>query len=913
MSILDKFSALVSRSTGLILVLGILLTGLAVTRIVDPVSGEMHLEIDPSANRLLSEDNAARIFYDRVRRMFGSDETLVITLTSDDIFTTGNFRRIDRITRRINDLESVHHVSSLSNALDIRSIDDGLDIAPFLENITDDPASVADIRRRVLGNPVYAGSLVSTAGDATALVVHFHDISDRQYIRSGLHRDISAIVEEERGDTAAWLTGAPHFKVAIIEILIHDLVWTPPLITLILAIVLAISFRTVLGVVVPLLTVGFGVIISLGLITALGYSLSMISVLVPPLLMILGLSYTVHVVSEYHQNRHSTDDRVELVRKTLREVVLPVILTGLTTIAGFLALIANPITAVREFGILSSIGVVIITLMSITFTPALLGFLDRGRPAAEGAAAPGTRAFDRFADRIALFDLRNRTRIFTLSGALFAVALLGMSHIRVSTDFMDSFAADSEVRQAFEVVNNKLGGANPLYIVVEGNRTNAFKEPANLLLLRELQDWLEAQPQIGGTTSVADYLMLVNQAFNDNNPDFYRIPESRTLITQLLFLSANEELDRIVDSRYQTTNIILRSRTIQSDDMSALIAQINGRLAELPGHLTATVTGNPVLINETLSEIVVGQARSVGLALVIVYAILSLMFTSMRIGFVALIPNILPVVVYFGSLGFFGISLNPSTSLIAPMVLGIAIDDTIHYFARFSREVRRYADDRKATIAALKAVGRPVTYTSIGLCLGFLVLTTSDLSMQVEVGIMAAYALAVAWLGDFLLTPALCASVRITTLWDVLTLDLGEDPQKSIPLLNGLRTSQARIVAIMSRVIEVPAGQRIISDGETGKEMYVVIDGRLCTTIAGDHGPVELATHSRGDVVGEAGLFFETRTANVDTLEDSRLLCITQENLDRLSRRYPYIATKVFRNLNKVLASRLFTTTHRLT
>ena len=912
MRILDRVSGLVSRSTGLILLLTFLVTVLAAMRIVDPVTGEMHLEIDPSANRLLSGNNEARVFYDRVRRMFGSDETLVITLTSDNIFTAENFRRIDRITQRISDLGAVHHVASLTNALDIRSIDDGLDIAPFIENISDDPAAIDDVRRRVMGNPIYAGSLVSEAGDATALIVHFLDITDRDFIRSGLHADIRAIVEEERGDNTAWLTGAPHFKVAIIEILIHDLIWTPPVIALILAIVLALAFRTVLGVVAPLLTVGSGVIISLGLITALGYSLSMISALVPPLLMILGLSYSVHVVSEYHQQRHSTGDRIALVRMTLREVLLPVILTGLTTIAGFIALIVNPITAVREFGILSSIGVVIITLLSITFTPALLKFLDRGAAGKDTRPSRGPGAFDRFVDRIALFDLRHRRRIFTVSGALLVLALLGMNQIRVSTDFMDSFDAGSGVRQAFGIVNEKLGGANPLYIVVEGGHPNTFKEPENLQQLRELQDWLEAQPEIGGTTSVADYVMLVNQAFNDNSPDFHRIPGDRTLITQLLFLSANEELDRIVDSRYQTTNIIVRSSAIRSEDMSELIARINDRLAALPGQLTATVTGNPVLINETLNDIVVGQARSVGLALVIVYGILSLMFMSLRIGFIALIPNVLPVMVYFGSLGFFGISLNPSTSLIAPMVLGIAIDDTIHYFSRFNREVRRLADDRKATIAALKAVGRPVTYTTIGLCLGFLVLTSSELSMQVQVGIMAAWALAVAWLCDFLLTPALCASVRITTLWDVLTLDLGENPQESIPLLHGLRKSQARIVAIMSRVVEVPAGQRIITDGETGRELYVVIDGKLRTTITGEHGPVELATHTRGEVVGEAGLFFETRTANVDTVEDSRLLRITQENLDRLSRRYPYIATKVFRNLNKVLATRLFTTTHRL-
>jgi hypothetical protein len=468
------------------------------------------------------------------------------------------------------------------------------------------------------------------------------------------------------------------------------------------------------------------------------------------------------------------------------------------------------------------------------------------------------------------------------------------------------------VRTSFYAVNERLGGAQPFYIVIEGNHRDAFKEPHNLQALEDLQEWLVAQPEIGGSASIVDYVKLVSKALHDNDPAFYAIPDNRRLITQLLFLSSNDELERIVDSRYQTTSLLVLSRVVDSVDIAALVKRIDNRLAQLPEHLQATVTGNPVLITKTLSSIIVGQARSVGMALLIVYVILSLMFMSQRVGFIALIPNIIPITIYFGSLGFFGISLNPSTSLIAPMVLGIAIDDTIHYFARFNWGIRRFANDRKATINALKTVGRPVTYTSVGLCLGFLVLMTSDLRMQVEVGIMAAWALAIAWLCDFFLTPALCASVRITTLWDVLTLDLGTRPQESIPLLNGLRNSQARIVALMSRIIQVPAGRRLITAGEKGAEMYVVIDGKLQTSFEGEHGRVQLATQSRGDVVGEAGLFYKERTADVDTLEDSRLLCLTQENLERLSRRYPYIATKVFRNLNRVLAARLFRTTHRL-
>ena len=914
MRFITKIAGLVSRHTGLTLALILALTTLALTAIIDPLTGQMRLNIDPSANRLFSENMSSKQFYDKTRQLFGSDETLIITVASDDIFTPECINTIRNITDRINDIDTVHNVLSLSSAVDIRSIDDDLDISPFLADFDEGTADLDAIRKRIMGNTLYAGNLVSEAGDATALVVYFNDISDRDYIRGGIHDRISAIVEEEQGNTEIFMTGSPYFKYAMVELLVDDLIWTPPLITIILIIVLAFSFRTVPGVIAPLLTVGIGVIMTLGTITTLGYSLSMISVLVPPLLMILGFSYSVHVTSEYHQQRLKPDSKDTVILQTLKHMTLPVTLTGLTTIAGFIALMANPITAVKEFGVFAAIGVVYITVLSITFTPALLKVLDRNPGTWTTArTTPYGIGFDRFVDRIALFDLNYRRQIFVAFGILFLLALVGITQIHVSTESITNFRKDSDVRKGFDVVNEKLGGANHFYIVVEGEHPDTFKDPKNLETLRELQEWLQQQPEVGGTVSVADYLMLINQAFNDNDPAFYAIPESKRLITQLLFLSSSDELDRIVDSRFKTTNIVVRSRVINSDKMSAFLERINSHLEKLPEHLTPVITGNPVLISETLTDIIVGQARSVGLALIFVYAILTVMFMSQRIGFVALLPNIIPVAVYFGSLGFFGISLNPSTSLIAPMVLGIAIDDTIHYFSRFNREVHRHADDRKATLLAMKAVGRPVTFTSIGLVLGFLVLMTSDLRMQVHVGMMASYALAVAWLSDFFLTPALCASVRFTTLWDALTLDLGDNPQESIPLLKGLKTSQARIVALMAKVTKVPQGKRIINAGNEADEMYVVIEGRLKTSIQGDEGRIELATHERGDVVGECGLFFEERTADVDVVEDSRLLCLTQENLDRLSRRYPYIATKVFRNLNKILATRLSATTHRLT
>jgi CRP-like cAMP-binding protein len=184
--------------------------------------------------------------------------------------------------------------------------------------------------------------------------------------------------------------------------------------------------------------------------------------------------------------------------------------------------------------------------------------------------------------------------------------------------------------------------------------------------------------------------------------------------------------------------------------------------------------------------------------------------------------------------------------------------------------------------------------------------------MQAQVGAMASFALLVAWLSDFFLTPALCCRLKIATLWDVLTLDLGRTPQDSILLFKGLTNFQARVIARMANIMVVKSGERLIEVGESGKDMYTVIDGKLQASIDSDRGKISLDTLVRGDTFGEAGLFFATRTANVDVLEDARLVCITRENLDTLKRRYPGIAAQMFSNLNEILSTRLVHATERL-
>jgi hypothetical protein len=281
------------------------------------------------------------------------------------------------------------------------------------------------------------------------------------------------------------------------------------------------------------------------------------------------------------------------------------------------------------------------------------------------------------------------------------------------------------------------------------------------------------------------------------------------------------------------------------------------------------------------------------------------MFTSARAGLLATLPNLIPITVYFGTLGLLHISLNPTTSLIACIVLGIAVNDTVHFLARFNADARAQGSERGAIASALAAVLRPITLATLALCLGFLVFAGSELRNQAQFGLLSAWTLLCAWFADMTLTPALGSRLRIVTLWDLLRLDLGRSPQHTIPLLSGLSTRQARLFALLSRLESVAPGARLIQEGDVARDIYVIIEGTVQASVERNGELKKLATMGRGAVIGEAGYFGQRRTASVDALTPARVLRFNSQDLENLRLRHPRVAATVYRNLNRIQAERI--------
>jgi predicted RND superfamily exporter protein len=903
--------------------IAVILTVLGITvffclRIANPFSGEVRLRIDPSFDAILPDDDANRLYYEWVKEEFGDDQSLIIALVVDDVFSLDNLRMIHEVSGLLEEAEGVDYVTSLATANHIRSVSDGIETQPFLEEVPETAEEAERLRAEVQGNPVYAGNLVSPDSRATAFVVYVDDTPEQEFNSRGLDLRMLEIAEEASGGAEAFISGTAYMRAANSRVLRADLLSMLPTVIVIMAAIALFSFRSPRGVAIPLATILLSMLWTLGMMAEFDVPLNLVTTIIPILLLTVGFAYSVHVIADYYRALDQDAAEVEAeggpVAWALHHVAGPVLLTVLTTVVGFLSLTLSRFPTVREFGLVSVFGVITTAVLTLTFSPAILQLLGaparRTRDGRSAADPPDSTTGWLYS--LGHYSVNHRSGLLLAGSVVAVLSLWGLSRISVDTHLITNFSTQNPVRVHFEAINEHLEGARPFTIAIQTESDDSFVDPQNLRAVASLQQWLQEQPEIGGTTSFADYVRLLNRAFNDDDQEHLRIPDDPNLIKQLMLFADPDDLEDFVDSRYRNTLIKVRSNCRTTKEIGLLADRIEERLADLPEGLRGGVTGNTVVLAQSIDAIANGQIVSLSIALGFIYLVFVVLFTSFRMGLLALIPNALPILLFFGVLGLTGVPLNATTGLVACVVLGIAVDDTIHFMTRFNVEAREQADEKSGAIAALTAVGRPVTVTTIGLCLGFLVFTTGELRNQAEFGALAAFVLAAAWLVDVTITPALCSGMRIVTLWDMLNYDLGPDFQESIPIFHGLTKPQARITALLTRVEKRPRGAMLCRAGDVGDSLFVVIEGELRVSIqARDGRKVEIARAKRGDLVGEIGLYHGTRTADIEAATEVKLLRLDKDNLQRLHRRYPRIGGQVLWNLSEVMADRLAAATSR--
>ena len=866
------------------------------------------LQIKTSIYDLVIEDLPETARYSEFKKVFGSDEIIRVVVKAENVFDPTTFRKLEELVSTATEIEGVRRVISLPGIK--KDVDPGgtWSLDRFAAMVT--PAAI------------FRKNLISEDHKVSVLTLVLEDQADRDKVIQRAREMIAGASK----DLSLYQIGMPLVSEALANFTKKDFFSLPPITFLIISVLLFLLFRNLACLLLPLTCVVLALLWTFGLMALSKTPLSMLTMIVPVFLIAVGTAYCLHIGSEYLTAAQHTESSTEAAVSTFSLVSFPTALAVLTTVIGLGSLLVNRIVAIREFAIFSCFGMFSLLVIVLTFFPAALSIFPL--PKKRGNETKITpRLFDRFLDWVIDLDLHKQKVTLPVLGALVLFCIIGILRIRVETSPIEYFKRDTEVSRHFHDIYRDLSGSFPVNVVMTSEEGDYFEDPEHLGEIGTLQQFLETLPFVDKTVSFAEYMKLVNYAMNQFDPEFYTLPEEgfevRMLMNNYRIMLGDDMYSRFMNPELNKANILLFTHIASSRDFLKTRDHILAHVQEnFSKDLKWDVTGLGMVVSASSQLLTKGQVKSLSITVALVFAIMFMLFLSSKVGLIAIVPNLFPIVVVFGVMGWVGIELSMVTGLIASIAIGLAVDDTIHYLVRYNREFKNSLDDKLALRQTIKQVGRPIVFTTLTIGVGFSILALSSFKPTAIFGILMVITMFSALVGDLILLPSLMLHVELVTLWDLLRLKMGRDPHLGIPIFVGLTRTQAHYVLMAGALREFQAEEVLFRKGDPSDFMYAVLSGEMDVVdpvmVDGQpdaSGTARFVTRLKaGDLLGEMGFIRSVpRSASVIATEPGELLQINWRMLKRLQWLYPPTAHKFFYNLITVLSDRLERSTDRLT
>ena len=370
-------------------------------------------------------------------------------------------------------------------------------------------------------------------------------------------------------------------------------------------------------------------------------------------------------------------------------------------------------------------------------------------------------------------NLRHQKAALSIIGGITLLGAIGVFFIEVETNPISFFKENTPVYRDFHDIYRDLSGSFPVHVVMKGPEPDFFEDPEHLMELSQLQKFLETLPGVDKSVSMADYLKLVNYASNHFESKFYALPEAsfeiRMLSNDFKMMLGEDMLTRFMSQDFSQANVLMLTHLSSSNEFLSMRERILAHVHEqFPKNIGWQVTGLGMVISDSSQQLTLGQIKSLALSLSLIFAIMVTLFVSFRVGLIALLPNIFPILVNFGIMGWFGIKLSMVTSMVASIAIGLAVDDTIHYLVRYNTEFKKDLDKDRAMRDTLLGIGKPIIYSTLTLCLGVCVLVFSHFKPTAVFGFLMIVIMLSALVANLILLPTLLLHVELVTAWDLL-------------------------------------------------------------------------------------------------------------------------------------------------
>ncbi|MEQ9423130.1 MAG: efflux RND transporter permease subunit [Cyclobacteriaceae bacterium] len=723
-------------------------------------------------------------FFKRFRAEYGEDgNILAIGVKDSAIYQVENFRKFKYLTDELSRFEGVNNVLALPN---IHKLVRDRQSSKFkLQQIFKEiPETQEELNALLLEAgklQFYSGQLINKENGATLLLLTINKDVLNSKNRNQLIQDIRFAGDAFSESTGIKLhfAGLPYVRSVTTTKVKNELNMFLILSVTITGLVLFLFFRALNAVVIPLIIIGVIVVWSIGTLSLFGYKITLLSGLIPPIIVVIGIPNSVYLLNKYHQEYAHHGNKLLALRRIIRKIGIVALITNFTTAVGFLVLTYVDITILKEFGIVAGINILATFVVSIILIPALYSYLPDPTPRnlRHLKFTPLTRVLEWF-DRIVH---SNRTIVYLITSVVVVVSIIGMLKVTAVSFMVDDIPEKSDVKQDLHFFEDNFSGVMPLEIIVDTGNKKGVQNLRNLRKTEEFEMFLDSIEYISQPVSVVSLIKAARQAYYNDNAAFYSLPNNRDQAFILRYLGDDVDSLRVssafIDSTKQKLRISLRVADIGSIKMDSLVTQvIQPRIKEIfaDSKMDAKVTGTTLLFIKGNKFLIENLQTSLLIAFVIIAIIMGMLFGNVKMIMISLIPNMIPLMITAGLMGYFGIPLKPSTALIFSIAFGISVDDSIHFLAKYRQEL--YANNFLVSVAitkSLRETGASMMYTSIILFCGFVIFSLSDFLGTVALGILTSTTLLIAMFTNLIVLPSL-----------LLTFDSGKRSADSHPLID---------------------------------------------------------------------------------------------------------------------------------
>ncbi|MEE2770729.1 MAG: efflux RND transporter permease subunit [Bacteroidota bacterium] len=721
---------------------------------------------------LMPDDHEVNKVYNSFLDKFGEEGNLILLGVKDSsLFTPEKFKAWNKLTDTLQTFPEVDHVISPASLMELKKFEDPkrFEMVPVITEKNPDAAELKDFENRLFTSmPFYENLVYSGHSNTIQSALYLNkELVNTKARKIFVLEELDPIIEkfEQEQGIDVRVSGMPYIRTLNSQNIVNEIGYFILAALLVTSLIFFFFFRSFRATLISMVTVCIGVMWAFGVIGLLNYEITILTALIPPLIIVIGIPNCIFLINKYQQEIQKHGNQAKSLQRVIAKVGNATLMTNLTTASGFATFILTDSELLKQFGVVASINIIAIFVLSLLIIPVIYSYLRP--PKTRHLRHLNKKWIGAFVDWMEKMVRHHRIAIYITAISLLVASIIGIYTIKISGSMLEDMPEEAQFFQDVKFFESEFEGVMPLEILVDTKRPNGVLKLSTLKRIEELENYIAEIPELSNPISVTRLVKYTKQAYYNGNPKYYQLPSSQERNFIMPYAKNMDTGDGLlkayVDSTGQYARITTYMQDVGTDKMEKIEENMMPQIEKIfpKEAYEVQLTGKALLFQKGTNYLVKNLIISLGLAILLIAGLMAWMFRSFKMILISLVPNLLPLLVTAGLMGYLGVAIKPSTILVFSIAFGISVDDTIHFLAKYRQELKvNNWKIKRSVYAALRETGVSMFYTSIVLFFGFSVFMISSFGGTVALGGLVSATLLFAMLANLLLLPSLLLSLE---------------------------------------------------------------------------------------------------------------------------------------------------------